>query len=617
MTSQEKPNDGEKIGVYVCYCGGNISDHVDVEEVARRLESTPGVTVSRTNMFMCSDPGQEMIAEDVRSGKVDRVVVASCAPSLHELTFRGAIQRSGLNPFMYEHANIREQVSWVHHGKGATDKATELVRAAVGKTRHLKPLEPIRVDAKRHATVIGGGVAGLRAARDLAGRGLQVLLIEKSPFLGGRAADLHKLAPAGESAGDLIRQLAKAVLDDPNIEVATCAEMTHAQGYVGNFRIEVERRPPKDNADMERIERLAKSGKAMGDFVPFAGVFPASVPETSGTMSAETGAMVFATGFKPYVPKTGEFGFGEHPEVVTLPLLTRILAETKGHGKRLEIDGRPVRRMGMVHCVGSRQIPGIHDEGEDGRLNEYCSRVCCTATLDVVNRVRERFPETQVFDFYRDIRTYGRGHEDIYAKASENRVVFMRYEAESPPVATRSEHPGHALNVRVRDVLTFNEEVSVDLDLLVLSVGMEPNDIGDLVEMLKLPRGADGFLQEVHPKLRPVELANPGVFLAGTCQTPMDIGESCAAAQAAASKVSSLLSRGFVELDPFVAEISAEKCRAHGLCVSVCTEKAISMEPGGDAGTGQRPRSTRRFAPVAACACRFVRKTRSRCAAGP
>ena len=584
MTSEDKSSSGEKIGVYVCYCGGNISDHVDVEEVAERLKSTPGVTVSRTNMFMCSDPGQELIAEDIRSGKVDRVVVASCAPSLHELTFRGAIQRSGLNPYLYEHANIREQVSWVHHGQGATDKATDLVRAAVSKTRYLKPLEPIRVDAKGHATVIGGGVAGLRAARDLSGRGLKVLLIEKSPFLGGRAVDLDKLAPTGESAGDLVRQLAETVLSDPNIEVMTCAEMTKAEGYVGNFRISVERRPPKSPADMEKIDRLAASGKNNDGYVPFAGVFPQSIPESGETVSVETGAMVFATGFKPYKPQDGEFGFGDHPEVITLPQLTRILAENQANGKRLELNGRPVRRMGMVHCVGSRQIPGIHDEGEDGRLNEYCSRVCCTSTLDAANRVRDRFPMTEVFDFYRDIRTYGRGHEDIYAKASGNRIVFMRYEPESPPTVGKSETSDYPLNVRVNDMLTFGEEVSVDLDLLVLSVGMEPNDIGDLVDMLKLPRGADGFLQEVHPKLRPVELANQGVFLAGTCQTPMDIGESCAAAQAAASKVSSLLSSGYVELDPFVAEVAADKCKARGECVSVCPEKAISMNSAAESG---------------------------------
>ena len=208
MSSEPKTEKKEeKVGVYICYCGGNISDHVDVEAVRDRAEKIPGVAVARTNMFMCSDPGQEMIMEDLKNGTVDRVVVASCAPSLHEMTFRNAISRAGANPYIYEHANIREQVSWVHHGEKATDKATVLVSAATAKAGHLKPLEPIRVDAVPHATVIGGGIAGLRAAIDLADRGIRVTLVEKSPFLGGQLALLDQIAPTGDKAVDLISNL--------------------------------------------------------------------------------------------------------------------------------------------------------------------------------------------------------------------------------------------------------------------------------------------------------------------------------------------------------------------------------------------------------------------------
>lgn len=229
MTEEKQPSAADsqkKVGIYICYCGGNISDHVDVETVRDRVEKIPGVSVARTNMFMCSDPGQELIMDDLKNGTVDRVVVASCAPSLHETTFRSAIERAGANPFIYEHANIREQVSWVHHGDVATDKATRLVAAAAAKAEQLTPLEPIRVDATQHATVIGGAGAGLRTALDLANRGFPVSLIERSAFLGDQVARLDRIAPTGEKAVDLIAALAGDVLAHPAIAVLTCAQVT-------------------------------------------------------------------------------------------------------------------------------------------------------------------------------------------------------------------------------------------------------------------------------------------------------------------------------------------------------------------------------------------------------
>ena len=570
---------GEKIGVYICYCGGNISDHVDVEKVAENVKEIPGVAVARTNMFTCSDPGQELIMEDIKNGVVNRVVVASCAPALHELTFRGAIQRAGMNPYLYDHANIREQVSWVHHGDAATDKATTLVAAAIGKVKHLKPLSPIRVDAKNHATVIGGGLAGLRAARDLSRRGTEVLLLEKSPFLGGQAAQLDKLFPTEENAGDLIRQLAKEVSDDSNITLRTCAEIVKSEGYVGNFKITVKKCSPTSEEYIEKLDTFGNSKAAIGDFVPFVGVYPMEVPSQTEEFTQDTGAVVFATGFKTYIPSAGEYGYGEHPEVITLPQLIRMMALGKSSGGKLEINGKKIRRAAMIHCVGSRHIPGIHEPDADGNLNEYCSRVCCSATLQAANEIREKYPETYVFEFYRDIRTYGRGHEAYYERASQNKVIFFRFEPEDPPVIEKTEQGSqYPLKIRVKDILTFGEELEAEVDLVVLSVGMEPNNVSDLVDMMKLPVGVDRFLLEVHPKLRPVEVANTGILLAGTCQAPMDIGEACSAAQAASAKVATLLSRGYVELDPFVAEINIEKCTGSGNCADVCpVEGAIQQ----------------------------------------
>ncbi|MFH2219698.1 MAG: CoB--CoM heterodisulfide reductase iron-sulfur subunit A family protein [Pseudomonadota bacterium] len=582
--AEEKENNnstapGNRVGVYICYCGGNISDHVDVEALCEKAKSLPGVAVSRTNMFMCSDPGQEMIVADLKSGAVDRVVVASCAPSLHESTFRNAISRAGGNPYVYEHANIREQVSWVHHGDAATSKATRLVAAATAKARLLKPLEQIRVEARQHATVIGGGIAGLRAAKDIADKGISVVLIEKSPFLGGRGSQLDRIAPTGEKAGELISQLAGQVLNHPLITLYTVASVENIEGYVGNFNLRIKPSPASSDGDNERRERFEAHEKVVAEFIPFVGVYPGDSAAVRDETELETGAIVMATGFKPYTPNAKEYGFEEFNEVMTLPDFIRHSAESNAGGNTLKINDRNIRSLAMVHCVGSRMIPGIHPEDASGKLNEYCSRTCCTATLNAANRIRENYPGTRVFEFYRDIRTYGRGQEELYDQASKNGVVFLRFEADDAPEVVNS---GHSTNfpllVRVKDTLTFGEEVEVPVDLVVLSTGMEPNDVSEIVGMMKLPVGADRFLLEVHPKLRPVEMAVAGVFLAGTCQAPMDIGESCCGAAAAAVKASVLLDRGYVELDPFVAEVDVSKCRGTGACVDAClNEGALNL----------------------------------------
>jgi len=580
MTSgADRKESQKKVGIYICHCGGNISDHVDVERLCEKAQNMPGAAVARTHMFMCSDPGQEMIMQDLKNGTVDRVVVASCAPSLHELTFRNAISRAGTNPYMYEHVNIREQVSWVHHGEAATSKATRLVAAASAKARLLRPLEPIRVEAMQHVTVIGGGIAGMRAAKDLAENGIPVTLIEKSPFLGGRTAQLDRVAPTGESAADLISGLSSYVLNHRLITVYICANVDNVEGYVGNFKLRIRTGQAESDADKKKLERCGESGSAAGEFVPFIGIFPGNIAEVSEDFTIETGVIVMATGFRPYTPKLGEYGYGKLEEVVTLPGLIKHLAESKTNGRTLEINGRKIRTVAMIHCVGSRMIPGIHPEDESGNLNEYCSRTCCLATLHAANRIRERYPNTRVFEFYRDIRTYGRGQEDLYEQASKNKVIFLRFEAdEAPEVTQNGDSDDFPVRVKVKDTLTFDEDVEVPADLVVLATGMEPNNITELVDMMKLPVGTDRFLLEVHPKLRPVELSVAGVLLAGTCQAPMDIGEACNGAAGAAVKASILLGRGFVELDPFVAEVDTQKCRGTGACVEAClNEGALDL----------------------------------------
>ncbi len=613
-----------RIGVYICHCGGNISDIVDVEKVVKAASKLPNVVVARRDMFMCSDPGQNIIIEDIAKENLNRIVVASCSPSLHELTFRKTVIRAGLNPYLYEHANIREQVSWCSKSEPleATNKAIRLVAAATAKAGLLNSLDPIRVDAKPHVAVIGGGVSGLRCALDLSRHGFAVSLIERSPFLGGRMAQLARVYPTGSEAAGLLSSLMDEVQEDANISVHTLAEVTAASGYIGNFELKVRRHPrgvtEKLDPDQVRaaIDACPETAKSEFDFgladrkaiyMPYQGCYP-SLPaidwetctkcgkctEVPGGKAIKldaqpeeidllVGAIVLATGFDPYEPRQGEYGYGEHPEVITLPQLVRMLDKEGPTGGKIKLNGRPIRNMCMIHCVGSRQVEGIHEPGSDGRVNDYCSRVCCTATLQVADEVRERFPEINIFDFYQDIRTYGRGHEDYYEDASERGVLFLRYKAEEPPVVSKAASgDASPLTVTVKDTLTWGEDVEVPADVVVLSTGMVPHDISGLVDMLKLPRSADRFLQEVHPKLQPVELAVGGVFIAGTCQGPMDITESCAAASAAGAKVAGILAKGYIELDPFVVRVDTELCRGEGVCDTECIkacafQKALSL----------------------------------------
>lgn len=618
--ADRREEESSRVGVYICHCGGNISDVVDVEKVVQSAAKLPGVVVSRRNMFMCSDPGQNLIAEDIEKENLNRVVVAACSPSLHELTFRGTLRRSGLNSYLYEHANIREQVSWCSKSdpRGATEKAIRLVGAAVGKARRLGSLNQIRVEAKRHVAVIGGGVSGLRAALDLSRRGLKVTLLERSPFLGGRIAQLDKVYPTGENARELLGQLLDQVRGDANITIYTYAEVVGTSGYIGNFHLDVRLHPRgvtsefdpgktqrvvetcPETADSEFDYKIAKR-KAI--YVPYVGCDPPipaidwttctkcgrcaeaaddggiSLEEEPRQIDLEAGALVLATGFDHYEPPEGEYGYGVHPEVVTLPQLIRMLDPGGPTAGRLDVQGRRVKNVCLIHCVGSRQVEGIHRLGPDGKVNDYCSRVCCTATLQTACEIKERFPEFNVYDFYQDIRTYGRGHEDYYEEASRRGVLFFRWVADSPPVVEKNPgKDGSPLVVKVKDTLTWGEEIEVPADLVVLASGMLPRDISSLVDMLKLPRSADRFLQEVHPKLRPVELAVGGVMIAGACQAPMDVTESCASAGAAAVKAAVLLTKGQIELDPFVAEVDPVACTGGEGCDAVCVGECKALE---------------------------------------
>jgi heterodisulfide reductase subunit A len=608
--------DEARVGVYVCYCGGNISETVDCESVARALGAEPGVIVARTDMSLCSDAGQAMIEQDIREHGLNRVVVGACAPSLHETTFRAAIGRAGLNPYVYYHVCLREQDSWVHQGtpSKATEKAVRLMKAGVAKVRLLEPLEPIRLRAEKHALVIGGGVAGLTAALYMARSGIRVTLIEKTPFLGGRMAQLEALFPDGQQARPALHGLIADVLADPMITVLTGAELTAISGYVGDFQVEITQ---QSRGVSEGFGGLEAAAAACPVEVPDAfnyGLttrkaiyrrYPDAAPQTPAidwehctrcgdclsaaptgleldnkprTTELNVGALAVATGFQPYEPRQGEFGYGQHPGVLTLAQLIRLLAISEGAALRWQ--ERPVRSIAFIHCVGSREIPGVHEPHGEGGVNDYCSRVCCTATLHAATEVHHRFPDVRIFDFFSDIRTYGRGHEEVYVRASEAGVCFLRFHNDDrPEVVVAPSGDESPLLVRARDHLTWGRELEVPVDLVVLATAVLPSSVQDIVEQLKIAVGTDHFLLEAHPKLRPVETAVSGVVLAGSAQAPMNIPEACAAASAAAAKVAALLGRGSVTLEPFVARVAPELCDGTGRCVEVCAyEDAIRLK---------------------------------------
>ncbi len=598
-----------RIGVYICQCGGNISDVVNCAQVVAAAAELPNVVISREHSFMCSDPAQELIIEDINKNGLDRVIIASCSPSLHEITFRKTLERAGLNPFLYEHVNIREQVSWVHAGNpvGATQKATRLVQAAVNKARLLISTEHIQVKVVKKALVIGGGLAGLQTAKNLSEQGIQVTLLERSPFLGGHVAQLEKLFPSEENARDLLKPLISHVVESPLVEVITQAHVKAVDGYFGNFKVEVEVDPryvqgPLSSEQWEKIQAACPVripdefdyglDQTKAIHLAYPGCVPA-VPvidiqhctrcekceeilgenlvdfdEKPHKVEVNAGCIIMATGFKPYVPYEGEFGYGTMEGVITLAQFVRLLDKMDPDAGELVIDGKSIANVAMIHCVGSREIDGVHNPGPDRPLRTYCSRVCCSATLHATTEIRERFSDVNVFEIYRDIRSYGL-YEECFEKASRNRVVFLKYSDYEIPKIQQSDGESR-LTVTFADQLSNGQEIAVPADLIVLSSAMEPGDPGEIVNLMKLPIGQDGFLLEVHPKLRPVELSVAGVMVAGTAQAPMNTDEVAAAACAAAAKASRILTRSSIKLDPFVARVDATRCQGEGLCVEQC-----------------------------------------------
>jgi len=514
-----------RIGVFVCHCGVNISSVVNVPEVVEYAKALPNVVHAEGNLYMCSSEGLSKMKEAIVKYQLNRVVVASCTPRTHEPLFRVACEEAGLNKYLFHMANIREHCSWVHshEPKKATEKAKEIIRMAVAKAALLKPQKEPEIDVQPSALVIGGGVAGMTAALNLANQKFTVHLVEKENELGGRLKELYKLYPTDNYASEVLKEFVQAVRSNVNIRVYTSATVKQVEGFIGNFKVTVNHEWKEETLDV-------------------------------GTIIVATGSDVL----KPYKM----YGYGEYANVFTQLELEKLLTE-----KRLE----RLKSVVMIQCVGARE------EREGGRA--YCSRICCSVAVKNALQIKELYPETEVYILYRDMETYGKDFEEYYRKARENFVQFLKYDVENPPeVFTQSDGK---LTVRVRDVL-INATLQLDADLVVLSVPLIPREEAEeLSKILKVPLGSDGFFLEAHVKLRPVDFATDGIYVCGTAHGPKTIPESIAQAYAAASRASIPMALRRIRTEAITAFVNEDLCTGCGTCIKLCPYSAIQKDEKG------------------------------------
>jgi len=588
----------KKIGVYICHCGGNISDYVDVEKVRQSVEGEDIVFLAKTTMFACSDSNQRDMVEDIKANKLDGVVVASCSPKLHQLTFRNVSIRADLNKYTYVHANIREQASWAHSDNkmGATEKAIHLVKAAIAKARYAEALETNKIKAKKAVAVIGAGVAGMKAAISLAEKDTEVILIEKESFVGGRVAQWDSLSTTTETGKNMVKRLYNELTKHDNITILTNCEVIENKGSVGNMSLKVKRTPRFINAschpdDLKRaievcpVEVPDEFNFRLSNRKAIYKNYPSEYPqipvvdiknctrcgecekvckavdftEQEVILDVEVGSVLMATGFDSYTPEYGEFGYATSDNVITLPQFKRMI-DTQFD--KLTYNGKQIKNIAYIYCVGSRQT-----EGE----NTYCSRNCCTSTIHAAVTAKQKFADINNYHFNRGLRTYGK-QEILYADSLRSGDIYLQsYEDGLPTVITE----GKKTIVKINDILTNGREIEVEADLVVLVTGMVPRADNTIGSLFKIPKGRDKFYNEVHMKLRPVETVIDGVTIAGACQGPKNIAESVNSALSAATKSYSILSKGELETDPLVATIDPEKCTWCGACESACPFDAI------------------------------------------
>jgi heterodisulfide reductase subunit A len=605
----------EKIGVYVCHCGSNIAGVVDVAAVAKWAEENlPNVRVARDYKFMCSSLGQEMIEKDIKDLGLTRVVVAACSPHLHEATFRNACQRAGLNPYLFEMVSIREQVSWVTKDKAiATEKAKMLIAGGVRRVVYHQPLEPLFVDINPNVLVVGGGIAGIQAALEIADQGSHVYLVEREPSIGGHMAQFDKTFPTLDCAACILTPKMFTAGTHPNITLLTWSEVEKVDGSVGNFTVQVRQKARKVNTEKctgcgvceekcpkKVIDTVFEAG--MGTRKAIYTPFPQAVPKypvidvanciyfQRGTCKAcekfcptgaidfeqqdemltlHVGNIILATGYELFdARRIPQYGYGRLANVVTNLEFER-LSNTAGPtgGKIVLRDGVTVpQTVGIIHCVGSRDI----------KYNVDCSAICCMQSLKFAHLVKEK-TGAKVYNFYIDIRTPGKTYDEFYRRILDEGVHFIR--GKVAEVSDMPRFPGEEgkLIIQVEDTLA-GRQLRVPVDMVILSAAMQPRaDAKQVGQKFGISCSANGWFIERHPKLDPVATMTEGIFIAGVCQGPKDIPATVSQGAAAAARVLGLIGKKQVTLEPVRASINAERCSGCRICNNLCPFNAITF----------------------------------------
>ena len=608
-----------RVGVFVCHCGENIRRKVDPVQVAEFARRLPGVALVEDYPYMCSAPGQKKVQEAIREQGLTSVVVAACSPHLHEPTFRGATAEAGMNPFLCEMANIREQCAWVtENGGAATQKACEIVATMVEKAKRDQALYPIEVPVTKRALVIGGGVAGIRAALDIANAGHAVTLVERQPTLGGNMARLSETLPTLDCSQCILTPLMVEASRHPNLELLTYAEVEEVSGYVGNFQVKIRKKARYVNEELctgcddcvpacpatvpNEFDLNLSWRKAI--YIPFPQAVPAiytldaeacvnanlasqdggyrvlacercsqvcgpnaiEYDQQPEILERDVGAIVLASGYELMgAEQAQEYGYGRYPDVIDGLEFERLLSAsgpTEGLPRRPS-DGEVPKSVVFIQCVGSRDPKGGVP---------YCSRICCMYTAKHALLLRHKVHDSRAVVFYMDIRAAGKGYEEFVQHAmEEEHVLYVRGR-----VSRVTQHGGK-LRVYGTDTLS-DQQVEVEADLVVLATAVVPAPNSELARKLRVPTDTYGFFQEVHPKLRPVETLTAGLFLAGSAQAPKDIPDTVAQASAAASKALELLSRPVLEREPNVARVDEAACIGCFDCERVCPYRAIERQ---------------------------------------
>ncbi len=517
-----------RIGVFVCHCGHNIGGTVDCPKVAKMASSLPNVVFTTDEMFMCADAGQQLIKDKITEHNLNRVVVASCSPRMHEPTFRKVVEEAELNRYLFEQVNLREHVSWCHmrEPEKATEKAIDLVRMSVARAANLEALPIKTVSVAPRVLVLGGGIAGLRATLDIADRGFEVLLIEKELKLGGHVRELSTLYPTNTTGEDVVGPLAEKALNHPNVRVLTNSKVVEFDGYIGNFIATVE------NGESKEFEEY------------------------------EIGTVIIATGFQPFKP-VGFYGYGWTPDILTLAEFEKMRAS--GAELVRPSDGQPIKTAVIIGCVGSRE-PEI-------KGHEHCSRYCCTAVAKLAGELKDELDEVVIL--YQDIRTYGKNHEEIHRQARAKHVIYSKFPVDKKPEV---HYKDGRISLKWEDVLS-NDDLVMEPDILILASAMiPPDDMDSVSKLFSLTRSPDGFFNPEHIKLAPLTTHTAGIMIAGTAQAAKIAQEAVIDASGAAAKAVGLMAKGEVEIESTVSRVNPDRCSSCHTCVSSCPYGAITMD---------------------------------------